>query len=79
MKKFYLILLSVFLLTSCFDSNDNNVIDNNVDNINIEVDETNVENKDIIDQEIIQEEEKIQEIEDITETEIDELINSILN
>lgn len=86
MKNFYYILLSIFLLTSCFNSNDNYIIDNNnniIDNNNnvdnIEVDDTNVENKNIIDQEITQEEEKIQEIEDITETEIDELINSILN
>ncbi len=86
MKKLFLWLTIIFILSSCFnkdtkvqvnDANMNNQIENNQQNEDIsEIPNTNIEEN--LDEEIQKEEEILQSLEEINENEIDELINSII-
>lgn len=68
MKKILIIFILIFNLSSCFNIETKKDLDNNT----IENSEEN------IDEQIKKEQEKLQELENISEKEIDELINSII-
>jgi len=76
MKKYYIILITILFLSSCFFNNTNDNLDSDLDgDIDIET-STGIETN--IDAEILIEEQKLKDLEKINENEIDELINSII-